>query len=188
METQTNELEEKIIDLNVKIQELLNKRKEIFKNMKSHIKKLKYLKIENAALEKLLKDYNEKELQKLQIMLKSMEFKVQTKALTAKKERELLKHIMEIEKKIASYRPMIKAKKRKKIIEEEMKKVEDIIKNEEEKIKALNKEIDSLFNEKRKMEKIDKNKKERQLSLTEIAVIEKKEENKKNKKASDKNK
>ncbi|MEM4295565.1 MAG: hypothetical protein QXI89_00005 [Candidatus Anstonellales archaeon] len=172
-------------DLNEKINEKIKTKREVVHNLRRLNKKLKYLKIEKEALEKLLNDYNEQDLQKLQIKLKSLEFKIQTKALTAKREKELLKDIVEIEKKIAEYRPMIKAKKRKKIVDEEISKLEQLIKQEQEKFEQLTKEIGALLKERKEAEKGKGGHiaQKHALSLTDVIVVEKKNEDKKTKKA-----
>lgn len=174
------ETNQAIID--VEISKLLEEKRSIIGILKSLTKKFKYLNIEKEALEKLLKDYNEKELQRLQIRLKSLEFKMQTKAITAKKEKELLKEIVDIERKIATFRPMIKAKKRLKFINTEIENLQHKIKEQEERLKQNKEKLDALFKQKREMDKKSKGSAkgiEKTISLTDIAVIEKKEKKKK---------
>jgi uncharacterized coiled-coil DUF342 family protein len=165
---------EKISEIEMGIQKLLEEKRNLLHSLNSHKKKLKYLKIEKEVLEKILKDYNEEELKKLQNKLKGLEFKIQTSVLNQKKEKALVKKIVEIEKKLANYRPMIRAKKRIGIIEEKIKKFEELIKEKEKEIEKMKKQINDLVAKKREIEKTALG-----FSLTEVAVIE--EKNKKEK-------
>ena len=166
---------EKISEIEMGIQKLLEEKKNLLSSLNLHKKKLKYLKIEKEVLEKILKDYNEEELRKLQNKLKSLEFKIQTSVLNQKKEKALVKKIVEIEKKLANYKPMIRAKKRIDIIEEKIKKVEELIKEKEKELEKIKKQIKDLIAEKRGIEKTTLG-----FSLTEMAVIEEKNKKEKN--------
>ncbi len=164
--------------IDAKIDELNAKKRELIYKVKNATKQLKYKKIELEALVKILKDYDESKVQKLQRRLKSLEFKIATRALNNKAERELVKRIMVIEKELAQFRPMMKAKKRRKFLEEDVSKLEEEIKDLESKLKEIREELRGLFR-KKKTEEIAKKRgvsisdeREELVTLGDIIVME----------------
>lgn len=145
-----------MVEDNSRINELQEKKKALIDRVRAATKKLKYKKIELEAVSRLIENYDEREVQRLQRMLKGLEFKVQTTALTSKTEKDLVKKIMAIEKKLAKWRPMIKAKRRKKYIEEDIKGLEEEIEEVEEKLKEIREELNKLYRDRKSKEMAEK--------------------------------
>ncbi len=169
------------ISIDKKIEELEAKKKDLIESIKSLTKQLKYKKIEYNALKPLAEEAEKRKLGNIVRDIKIIEFKIATQALSPKAERKYVKKVMELEKKLKKYRPMLTAKKKIKRLEEEMKELESKINEVENQLKSIRGDLRKLYGEK-KLEKVAKSKgivygKEVDtfVTLEEAAIIEEKD-------------
>ncbi len=142
--------------LGEKISKLSEEKHAILQQLRSANKALKYKTIELEALNNLLANYNEKEVQHLQRRRKQLEFKIATNPYGPKREKELVKKVVEIEKKLEKYRPQMKAKKRKKLLEADVEELQKKVSELEKKLKGIRDELRQLFKKKRLREELSK--------------------------------
>lgn len=173
-----NPEEMEVDELKRKIRKLEEEKKSLIEDLKKSMKNLKYKKIEYQALVPLAKKAQELKIDTVLKKLRALEFKLSTQAISPKAEKKLIKQILELEKKLEKYRPMIIARKRISYVEKDIKELEEKIKEIESKLSEIRKNIGKLNSTLKnviegKKRGILYGQEEVELSLENIAVIEK---------------
>ncbi len=163
------------VSLNEEIVELEKKKKELIEEIKKYTKDRKLKSIEYEAVSKLAELDKGEEAKNILKEIRRIEYKISTRPLSPNLERKLVKKVASLEQKLSKLKPYLHAKKRKNVLEKELKKIEEQINRVEEELSSIRKRLKELYSKrKKKSPKVEfqKSKEETLFTLEDVVEIE----------------
>ena len=139
------------------IRKLTDRKQELIEKVKRISKGLKYKTIELKALEPLEAQAEKENPFILIRKLKKLEFRLSTQASTPKMEKEMMKEIIDLERKIRKVKPLLTASSRIRRVREDLKYYETEMVKIESELKVLREKLKDLI-DKRKVERAEEKK------------------------------
>jgi uncharacterized coiled-coil DUF342 family protein len=175
-------------EIEERIKQLEEEKKTLIEEIKELNNRLRYKTMEHKALLPFVEKTKDVRVDNIIKQLKGLEFKVATQAHTPQMERNLVKKIMELEKELSKHKGVFRARKKLKLIESDLNEIKKKIEEVEGKLKAIRKELKGLY-EKLKIKKAAEKrgatygeKTDHMITLEDVVVVEKSENNGKKKK------
>jgi uncharacterized coiled-coil DUF342 family protein len=131
--------------LSKKIGELEARKAELINRIKKLNARIRYKKYEQKALEPFLEETKDVKIAPLRKMKRALEFKIATAAYTPKMERDLLKEVKKVDKQLEEVREVERARRKKVLVEGDLKEAEAEILTIEEELKKLRDELRVLY-------------------------------------------
>lgn len=132
-------------ELNSKIQELEKAKNELIERIKELNKRLRYKKYEQKALEPFLEETKNVRTGPLRKHKRDLEFRISTQAYTPQIERELLKEMKKVDSELEKMREIEWARKKKRLVEQDVEEANKEILSIEEKLKTIREELKQLY-------------------------------------------
>jgi len=134
-------------ELSKKITELETKKTDLINRIKKLNARIRYKKYEEKALGPFLEQTKDVKIAPLRKRKRAIEFKISTAAYTPKIERELLKEVKKVDKELEEVREVERARRKKMLVEKDLKEADAEIKTIEEELKVIREELKVLYGE-----------------------------------------
>ncbi|MEM4335445.1 MAG: hypothetical protein QXL47_03150 [Candidatus Anstonellales archaeon] len=165
-------------EIEERIKQLEEEKKALIEEIKTLNNRLRYKTMEHKALLPFVEKTKDVRVDNLMKQLKGLEFKVATQAHTPQMERAIVKKIMELEKELSKYKSVFRARKKLKLVENDLNEIKVKTDEVEKKLKTIRKELKGLY-EKLKMKKAAEKKgmmygekTDHMITLEDVVVIE----------------
>lgn len=167
-------------ELRSKIEELEKKKSELIERIKQLNRRIRYKKYEKKALEPFLEQTKEVRTGQYHKRKKGLEFKIATSAYTPKMEKDLIKELKKVEKKLDEVREVERARRKYQYVEKDILEGETEVGQIEVELKSIRDELKKLYNElktvriaARKQAAAEARAEEDLVALGDLALIEK---------------
>ena len=166
-------------ELKVKIDELEKNKAALIERIQELNKRLRYKKYEQNALEPFLEETKNIRIGPLRKNKRDLEFRIATQAYTPQIEKELLKEMRIIDAELIKIREVEWARKKKKLVDQDVLDANKEILTIEEKLKAIREELKQFYDNIKTIRSVSKRGvkfggfDDEMLTLGEIGVIEK---------------
>jgi predicted nucleic acid-binding Zn-ribbon protein len=169
-------------EIRAKIEELEKRKAELIEKIKKINRRLRYKKYEQKALEPFLEQTKTVVVEPYRRKKRILEFKISTQAYTPKLEKEWLKEVKKVDKKLDELKEVERARRKKRYIEKDIAEAEKEVEKIETELKSLREDLKKLYDAMReykaaarKAEGAEKRAREEMVSLGDLALIEKEE-------------
>lgn len=167
-------------EIKEKIDELEKNKAELIDKIKKINRRLRYKRYEKKALEPFLEKTKDVVVEPIRRKKRILEFKIATQAYTPKMEKEWLKEVKKVDKKLDELREVERARRKKRYIDRDIEEGERAVSEIEIKLKSLRDDLKKLYDAMReirstarKVATAEKRAKEDMVSLGDLALIEK---------------
>jgi uncharacterized coiled-coil DUF342 family protein len=133
--------------LSKRINELEARKADLINRIKKLNARIRYKKYEQKAIEPFLEQTKDVKIAPLRKMKRALEFKIATAAYTPKMERDLLKEVKKVDKQLEEVREVERARRKKVLVESDLKEAEAEILTIEEELKKIREELKGLYGE-----------------------------------------
>ena len=134
-----------IEEVEQRIEELENKKSKLISEIKKNYGRIRYKKYEEKALEPFLKETQDVMVGPVRKKLRRLEFKIATQAYTPQIERQLVKDVKKVEDKLKELRAVEKARRKKKLVKQDIEEAENRISEIEEELTGMRAELKELY-------------------------------------------
>ena len=132
-------------DLEAKIKELEDKKSKLIAEIKKNYGRIRYKKYEEKALEPFLKETENIQIEPVRRKLRSLEFKISTQAYTSQLEKQMIKEVKKVEAELGKMRLVEKARRKKRLVTQDILDCEKRIAEIEEELKVMRAELRELY-------------------------------------------
>lgn len=132
-------------ELETKIKELEDKKSKLIAEIKKNYGRIRYKKYEEKALEPFLKETENVMIEPVRRKLRSLEFKISTQAYTPQLERQMIKEVKKVEEELGKMRAIEKARRKKRLVAQDIAECEKRITEIEEELKGMRAELRELY-------------------------------------------
>ncbi len=167
-----------IEEVEQRIEELENKKSKLISEIKKNYGRIRYKKYEEKALEPFLKETQDVMVGPVRKKLRRLEFKIATQAYTPQIERQLVKEVKKVEDKLKELRAVEKARRKKKLVKQDIEEAENRISEIEEELKGMRAELRELYGKRKALRSGKKHgivfgeKPDDMVSMEDIVVLE----------------
>jgi len=165
-----------------KIDELEGRKTDLIEKIKKINRRLRYKRYEKKALEPFLEKTKEVVVEPLRRKKRIMEFKIATQAYTPKMEREWLKEVKKVDKKLDELREVERARRKKRYIDRDIEDGEKAVEFIETELKKLRDDLKKLYDAMKEFRSVarkaataEKRAQDEMVSLGDLALIEEQE-------------
>ncbi len=165
-------------EIEERIKQLEDEKKVLIDEIRTLNNRLKYKTMEHKALAPFVEKTKDVRVDNLMKQLKGLEFKVATQAHTPQMERALVKKIMELERQLSKHKGVFRARKKLKLVENDLNEIKAKMDEIDGKLKKIRKELKGFY-EKLKMKKAAEKrgitygeKTDHMITLEDVVVIE----------------
>ncbi len=169
-------------EIRAKIEELEKRKSELIEKIKKINRRLRYKNYEKKALEPFLEKTKEVIVEPVRRKKRILEFKIATQAYTPKLEKEWLKEVKKVDKRLDELKEVEKARRKKRYIERDIEEAENAVVQIETELKGLRDDLKKLYDALREMRAVtrkaagaEKKAQEELVSLGDLALIEEEE-------------
>ncbi len=162
------------------IEELEKRKAELIEKIKKVNRRLRYKKYEQKALEPFLEQTKTVVVEPYRRRKRILEFKISTQAYTPKLEREWLKEVKKVDKKLDELKEIERARRKKRYIDKDIDEAEKEVGHIEIELKSLRGDLKKLYDAMREFRSVarkaagvEKRAQDEMVSLGDIALIEK---------------
>ena len=163
-----------------KIEELEKRKAEFIEKIKKVNRRLRYKTYEQKALEPFLEQTKGVVVEPYRRRKRILEFKISTQAYTPKLEKELLKEVKKVDKKLDELKEVERARRKKRYIDQDITDAEGEVLNIEKELNSLRGDLKKLYDAMkeyksvaRKVAGAEKRAQDELVSLGDLALIEK---------------
>jgi uncharacterized coiled-coil DUF342 family protein len=128
-----------------RIKELEDSKTKLITEIKKNYGRIRYKKYEEKALEPFLKETESVMVGPVRKRLRQLEFKIATQAYTPQIERQLIKEVKKVEEELKSLRAVEKARRKKKLVQQDIVDCETRITQIEDELKGMRSELKDLY-------------------------------------------
>ncbi|MFP3949773.1 MAG: hypothetical protein ACLFUZ_01630 [Candidatus Micrarchaeia archaeon] len=167
-----------IEEVEQRIEELENKKSKLISEIKKNYGRIRYKKYEEKALEPFLKETQDVMVGPVRKKLRRLEFKIATQAYTPQIERQLVKEVKKVEDKLKELRAVEKARRKKKLVKQDIEDAENRISEIEGELKGMRAELKELYGKRKALRSGKKHgivfgeKPDEMVSMEDIVVLE----------------
>ncbi|MBD3397934.1 hypothetical protein GF412_02135 [Candidatus Micrarchaeota archaeon] len=167
-----------IEEVEARINELENSKSKLIGEIKKNYGRIRYKKYEEKALEPFLKETENVMVGPVRKKLRRLEFKIATQAYTPQIERQLVKEVKKVEDELKELRAVEKARRKKKLVKQDIEECENRILEIEEELKGMRSELKDLYAKRKTLQSGKKHgvifgeKPDDMVSMEDIVVIE----------------
>jgi len=161
-----------------RIKELEDAKTKLINEIKKNYGRIRYKKYEGKALEPFLKETENVMIGPVRKKLRRLEFKIATQAYTPQIERQLVKEVKKVEAELKELRAVEKARRKKKLVAQDIVDCEKRIEEIEGELKGMRSELRELYGKLKTMKSGKKHgivfgeKPDEMVSMEDIVVIE----------------
>ena len=161
-----------------RIKELEEEKSKLINEIKKNYGRIRYKKYEEKALEPFLKETEGVMIGPVRKKLRRLEFKIATQAYTPQIERQLVKEVKKVEDELKELRAVEKARRKKKLVKQDIEDCEKRIAEIEGELKGMRSELKDLYGKLKTMRAGKKHgvvfgeKPDEMVSMEDIVVIE----------------
>ncbi len=164
-------------EIRSKIEELEKRKAELIEKIKKINRRLRYKKYEQKALEPFLEQTKSVVVEPFRRKKRILEFKISTQAYTPKLEREWLKEVKKVDKKLDELREVERARRKKRYIDKDITDAEEEVQHIEKELKSLRDDLKKLYDAMKEFKSAARKaasaeKKDEMVSLGDLALIE----------------
>lgn len=165
-------------DVDAQIKELEQKKSALIEEIKKNYGRIRYKKYEEKALEPFLKETEGVMVGPVRKRLRQLEFRISTQAYTPQMERQMIKDVKKVEEELKGMRQVERARRKKKLVQQDILDAENRIKAIEEELKKIRETLKDLYGKARTMKSASKQgvtfgeKHDNLVSLGDIVIIE----------------
>lgn len=134
-------------ELRTKIEELERKKSELIERIKQLNRRIRYKKYEQKALEPFLEQTKDVKVAPYHKQKRALEFRISTAAYTPKMEKELIKELREVDKKLDEVREVERARRKIRYVEQDISEGEAEIVKIEVDLKVIRDDLKKLYDE-----------------------------------------
>jgi len=134
-------------ELRTKIEELEKKKSELIERIKQLNRRIRYKKYEQKALEPFLEQTKDVKVAPYHKQKRALEFRISTAAYTPKMEKDLIKQLREVDKKLDEVREVERARRKIKYVEQDISEGEAEIVKIEVDLKVIRDDLKKLYDE-----------------------------------------
>jgi uncharacterized coiled-coil DUF342 family protein len=134
-------------ELRTRIEELEKRKSELIERIKQLNRRIRYKKYEQKALEPFLEQTKDVKIAPYHKQKRALEFRISTAAYTPKMEKELIKHLREVDKKLEGVREVERARRKIKYVEQDITEGEGEITKIEVELKVVREDLKKLYDE-----------------------------------------
>jgi len=167
-------------ELRTRIEELEKKKSELIERIKQLNRRIRYKKYEQKALEPFLEQTKDVKVAPYHKQKRALEFRISTAAYTPKMEKDLIKQLREVDKKLGEVREVERARRKIRYVEQDITEGESEIVKIETDLKVIREDLKKLYDEmktlrvaSRKQAAIQERADEDLVALGDLATIEK---------------
>ena len=167
-------------EIKVKVEELEKRKAELIERIKKINRRLKYKRYEKKALEPFLEKTKEVAVEPIRRRKRILEFKIATQAYTPKIEKEWLKEVKKVDKRLEELREVERARRKSRYIDRDIEEAEQAVGVIETELKSLRGDLKKLYDGMREMRAqarktvgAEKRAQDEMVSLGDLALIEK---------------
>lgn len=165
-------------EVEARVKELEDKKTALIAEIKKNYGRIRYKKYEEKALEPFLKETEGIMVGPVRKKLRMLEFKIATQAYTPQIERQLVKEVKKVEAELNELRAVEKARRKKKLVQQDIVDCEKRILEIEEELKGMRSELRDLYGKLKNVKSSKKHgivfgeKPEDMVSMEDIVVFE----------------
>jgi len=130
-----------------RVKELEDAKTKLINEIKKNYGRIRYKKYEEKALEPFLKETENVKIGPVRKKLRRLEFKIATQAFTPQIERQLVKEVKKVEEELKELRAIEKARRKKKLVAQDIVECEERILEIEEELKGMRSELKDLYDQ-----------------------------------------
>lgn len=165
-------------DVETQIKALEQKKSSLIEEIKKNYGRIRYKKYEEKALEPFLKETENIHVGPVRKRLRQLEFKISTQALTPQMERLMIKDVKKVEEELKGMRKVERARRKKKLVQQDIIEAENRIKEIEEELKKIRETLKELYSKARTLKSAAKQgvtfgeKHDNLVSMGDVVIIE----------------
>jgi uncharacterized coiled-coil DUF342 family protein len=172
-------------ELEAQIKTLEDKKSGLIEEIKKNYGRIRYKKYEEKALDPYLKETEHVMVGPVRKKLRQMEFRISTQAYTPQLERQMIKDVRKAEEELKGMRQVERARRKKKLVQQDIIDAENRIKEIEEELKKIRETLKELYGKARTAKSANKQgvtfgeKHDHLVSMGDVVIIEEEGKDKK---------
>jgi uncharacterized coiled-coil DUF342 family protein len=172
-------------EVEAQIKDLEQRKSGLIEEIKKNYGRIRYKRYEEKALEPFLKETAGIRVDSVRKRLRQLEFRISTQAFTPQIERQMIKEVRKAEDELKGLRKVERARRKKKLVQQDITDAENRIKEIEEDLKKIRETLKDLYGKARTLKTAQKQgitfgeKHDNLVSLGDVVVFEEEESKKK---------